>query len=145
MRFVPTGGITPEKLPEYLALPSVLACGGSWLAPREALATGDFATIRKLDRAGGEDLGECAEVVMSDGMPSVAAATVGMGWPNIVDNMLTRLRRESMPPNALTDQSLHVAHGLFEADHDRPGDDAVADVQLAACRRSRRPASRCDR
>jgi 2-dehydro-3-deoxyphosphogluconate aldolase/(4S)-4-hydroxy-2-oxoglutarate aldolase len=48
VRFVPTGGITPEKLPEYLKLPQVLACGGSWLAPREALAKGDFVTIRKL-------------------------------------------------------------------------------------------------
>jgi 2-dehydro-3-deoxyphosphogluconate aldolase/(4S)-4-hydroxy-2-oxoglutarate aldolase len=47
MMFLPTGGITPEKLPEYLKLRCVLACGGSWLAPREALAKGDFATIRK--------------------------------------------------------------------------------------------------
>lgn len=47
LMFLPTGGITPEKLPEYLKLPFVLACGGSWLAPREALAKGDFATIRK--------------------------------------------------------------------------------------------------
>jgi 2-dehydro-3-deoxyphosphogluconate aldolase/(4S)-4-hydroxy-2-oxoglutarate aldolase len=47
MMFLPTGGITPEKLPEYLRLPFVLACGGSWLAPRESLATGDFTLIRK--------------------------------------------------------------------------------------------------
>jgi 2-dehydro-3-deoxyphosphogluconate aldolase / (4S)-4-hydroxy-2-oxoglutarate aldolase len=47
MMFLPTGGITPEKLPEYLKLPFVLACGGSWLAPRDALAKGDFTTIRK--------------------------------------------------------------------------------------------------
>jgi 2-dehydro-3-deoxyphosphogluconate aldolase/(4S)-4-hydroxy-2-oxoglutarate aldolase len=46
MKFVPTGGITPEKLPDYLKLPYVIACGGSWIAPREALATGDFATIK---------------------------------------------------------------------------------------------------
>lgn len=45
--FLPTGGITPELLPSYLQLPFVLACGGSWLAPREALAKGDFATIRQ--------------------------------------------------------------------------------------------------
>jgi 2-dehydro-3-deoxyphosphogluconate aldolase/(4S)-4-hydroxy-2-oxoglutarate aldolase len=45
--FLPTGGITPELLPSYLRLPFVLACGGSWLAPRESLAKGDFATIRK--------------------------------------------------------------------------------------------------
>jgi 2-dehydro-3-deoxyphosphogluconate aldolase/(4S)-4-hydroxy-2-oxoglutarate aldolase len=48
VRFIPTGGITPEKLPSYFALPSVLACGGSWLAPRELLAAGDFAAIRQL-------------------------------------------------------------------------------------------------
>jgi 2-dehydro-3-deoxyphosphogluconate aldolase/(4S)-4-hydroxy-2-oxoglutarate aldolase len=47
MMFLPTGGITPEKLPEYLKLPFVLACGGSWLAPRDALAKGDFNTIRQ--------------------------------------------------------------------------------------------------
>jgi 2-dehydro-3-deoxyphosphogluconate aldolase / (4S)-4-hydroxy-2-oxoglutarate aldolase len=48
MRFMPTGGITPEKLPAYLALPSVLACGGSWMAPRDKLAAGDWGAIRKL-------------------------------------------------------------------------------------------------
>lgn len=48
VRFVPTGGITPQKLPGYLALPCVLACGGSWLAPRDKLASGDFAAIRGL-------------------------------------------------------------------------------------------------
>jgi 2-dehydro-3-deoxyphosphogluconate aldolase / (4S)-4-hydroxy-2-oxoglutarate aldolase len=48
MRFLPTGGITPDKLPDYLKLPSVLACGGSWMAPRDKLAAGDFAAIRKL-------------------------------------------------------------------------------------------------
>jgi len=48
IRFVPTGGITPAKLPDYLKLPSVLACGGSWMAPRDKLAAGDFDTIRKL-------------------------------------------------------------------------------------------------
>lgn len=47
MMFVPTGGITPQKLPEYLKLPFVLACGGSWLAPRDALAQGDFEKIRR--------------------------------------------------------------------------------------------------
>jgi 2-dehydro-3-deoxyphosphogluconate aldolase / (4S)-4-hydroxy-2-oxoglutarate aldolase len=32
VKFVPTGGINAENVDEYLALPSVLACGGSWLA-----------------------------------------------------------------------------------------------------------------
>jgi 2-dehydro-3-deoxyphosphogluconate aldolase/(4S)-4-hydroxy-2-oxoglutarate aldolase len=48
VRFLPTGGITPEKLPEYLALSNVIACGGSWLAPRDTLARGDMITVRKL-------------------------------------------------------------------------------------------------
>lgn len=48
VRFLPTGGITPEKLPDYLKLPCVLACGGSSLAPRDKLAAGDFDAIRKL-------------------------------------------------------------------------------------------------
>ncbi|MDJ0979631.1 MAG: bifunctional 4-hydroxy-2-oxoglutarate aldolase/2-dehydro-3-deoxy-phosphogluconate aldolase [Erythrobacter sp.] len=36
MRFMPTGGISAGNLVDYLALPSVLACGGSWLTPRGA-------------------------------------------------------------------------------------------------------------
>ena len=48
MKFMPTGGITPSNLAEYLAIPSVLACGGSWLTPADAIASGDFATITRL-------------------------------------------------------------------------------------------------
>ena len=46
--FIPTGGITPELLPNYLRLPKVVACGGSWLAPREFLAAGRFDAIAAL-------------------------------------------------------------------------------------------------
>ena len=48
VRFVPTGGITPELLPNYLRLRSVVACGGSWLAPRDLLAAGKFDAIARL-------------------------------------------------------------------------------------------------
>mgnify|MGYP001826330568 CR=1 FL=1 len=48
MRFMPTGGVSPSNLPEFLALPSVLACGGSWLTPKEAVAAGDYAQITNL-------------------------------------------------------------------------------------------------
>ncbi|HEX2477135.1 MAG TPA: bifunctional 4-hydroxy-2-oxoglutarate aldolase/2-dehydro-3-deoxy-phosphogluconate aldolase [Lacipirellulaceae bacterium] len=48
VRFIPTGGITPELLPNYLKLTSVAACGGSWLAPRDLLATGKFDAIKVL-------------------------------------------------------------------------------------------------
>jgi 2-dehydro-3-deoxyphosphogluconate aldolase/(4S)-4-hydroxy-2-oxoglutarate aldolase len=47
-RFIPTGGITPEMLPDYLVLKNVVACGGSWLAPREFLASGRFDVIAAL-------------------------------------------------------------------------------------------------
>ena len=46
--FMPTGGVNPANLNEYLAVPSVLACGGSWLTPKDAIEAGDFAAITKL-------------------------------------------------------------------------------------------------
>jgi 2-dehydro-3-deoxyphosphogluconate aldolase/(4S)-4-hydroxy-2-oxoglutarate aldolase len=48
MKFMPTGGISAANLGDYLALPSVLACGGSWLTPADAIASGDFGAITKL-------------------------------------------------------------------------------------------------
>lgn len=50
MRFMPTGGISAENLAEYLAVPSVLACGGSWLTPAPAIAKGDYAAVTSLAR-----------------------------------------------------------------------------------------------
>lgn len=48
VRFVPTGGIGPDNLAQYLALPSVIAVGGSWMVRRELLLAGDFETITRL-------------------------------------------------------------------------------------------------
>lgn len=48
VRFVPTGGISPKNLRDYLAVPAVMACGGSWLTPRAAIAEGDYEAIRRL-------------------------------------------------------------------------------------------------
>jgi 2-dehydro-3-deoxyphosphogluconate aldolase/(4S)-4-hydroxy-2-oxoglutarate aldolase len=45
MTWAPTGGITAETLPGYLAFEPVLACGGSWLAPRADIAAGRFEEI----------------------------------------------------------------------------------------------------
>ena len=50
MRFVPTGGVTIENLADYLAVPTVAACGGTWLCRPDALARGDFAGIEHLAR-----------------------------------------------------------------------------------------------
>jgi len=49
--FCPTGGITPETAPQFLALPNVKVCGGSWLTPADAMAGGDWARITALARA----------------------------------------------------------------------------------------------
>jgi 2-dehydro-3-deoxyphosphogluconate aldolase / (4S)-4-hydroxy-2-oxoglutarate aldolase len=46
--FVPTGGIGPKNLHEYLAIPSVAAVGGSWMVPRDRVKAGDFDGIRTL-------------------------------------------------------------------------------------------------
>jgi len=37
VRFVPTGGVTPANLADYLAVPAVAACGGTWIAPSDAI------------------------------------------------------------------------------------------------------------
>ena len=49
--FCPTGGITPETAPLFLALPNVKVCGGSWLTPQDAVDAGDWARITQLARA----------------------------------------------------------------------------------------------
>jgi 2-dehydro-3-deoxyphosphogluconate aldolase/(4S)-4-hydroxy-2-oxoglutarate aldolase len=46
--FVPTGGITPDVLGDYLARPFVLACGGSWMVAPELLRTRDFDRVTRL-------------------------------------------------------------------------------------------------
>src|SRR3954451_8682972 len=50
MRFMPTGGITPELLEKYLAFPKVVACGGSWMVTKELLAGKQFDKIAELSR-----------------------------------------------------------------------------------------------
>lgn len=48
VRFMPTGGVSASNLADYLAPPAVIACGGSWLTPKEAIAAGDFRTVTDL-------------------------------------------------------------------------------------------------
>lgn len=50
VKFCPTGGITPETAPQFLALPNVAVCGGSWLTPAAALAARDWPRIAQLAR-----------------------------------------------------------------------------------------------
>ncbi len=51
LRFCPTGGITPDTAPDFLALPNVGCVGGTWLTPREAVKNGDWEQITKLAAA----------------------------------------------------------------------------------------------
>ena len=48
LRFCPTGGITVDSAPKYLALPNVGCVGGSWLTPADALAAGDWSRVETL-------------------------------------------------------------------------------------------------
>jgi 2-dehydro-3-deoxyphosphogluconate aldolase/(4S)-4-hydroxy-2-oxoglutarate aldolase len=51
LRFCPTGGVGMETAPGYLALPNVACVGGSWVAPRDAVAAGDWLRIERLAAA----------------------------------------------------------------------------------------------
>jgi len=47
-KFCPTGGISLKNAKDYLALPNILCVGGSWVAPKDAMARGDWAAITAL-------------------------------------------------------------------------------------------------
>ena len=48
--FCPTGGISLASAPQFLALANVRVCGGSWLTPPDAVASGDWTRITRLAR-----------------------------------------------------------------------------------------------
>ncbi len=48
VKFMPTGGVSAGNLSDYLAVPSVLACGGSWLTPADAISAGDYDKVTAL-------------------------------------------------------------------------------------------------
>ena len=47
LRFIPLGGINLASLPQWLASPSVLGVGGSWLAPRDVIQRKDWAALQR--------------------------------------------------------------------------------------------------
>lgn len=51
VRFCPTGGITLDNAPQFLALPNVECVGGSWLTPKDLVAAADWPAITALARA----------------------------------------------------------------------------------------------
>lgn len=48
VKFMPTGGITEKNVSDYLMLPNVLCCGGSWMVPEKSLNGDDFVKIGDL-------------------------------------------------------------------------------------------------
>ncbi|AQA18412.1 keto-deoxy-phosphogluconate aldolase [Halioglobus japonicus] len=49
-RFCPTGGLSPENFRDFLALPNVVCCGGSWMVASSLVAGGDWDEIERLAR-----------------------------------------------------------------------------------------------
>ena len=50
MKFIPTGGIGPQNVVEYLKHPKVAACGGSWMVKSDLISQGRFDEITRLTR-----------------------------------------------------------------------------------------------
>ncbi|EBA09069.1 bifunctional 4-hydroxy-2-oxoglutarate aldolase/2-dehydro-3-deoxy-phosphogluconate aldolase [Sagittula stellata] len=50
VRFCPTGGVSMKNVGDYLGLSNVLCCGGSWVAPKDMVSSGDWAGIEALAR-----------------------------------------------------------------------------------------------
>ena len=50
IQFIPTGGINPQNLPEYLRFPQVIACGGSWMVQSDLISEGRFTEITRLTK-----------------------------------------------------------------------------------------------
>ena len=45
---MPTGGVSAANLADFLAIPAVIACGGSWLTPADAIAAGNYDKVTQL-------------------------------------------------------------------------------------------------
>ena len=50
MSFMPTGGVSAANLADYLAVPSVIACGGTWLTPKTEIDKSNFDAVTELAR-----------------------------------------------------------------------------------------------
>jgi len=48
VKFMPTGGVNLSNVGDYLAVPEIVCCGGTWIAPKAAVAAGDWSAVEKL-------------------------------------------------------------------------------------------------
>ena len=88
VKFMPTGGISPSNVKEYLSQPNVIACGGSWMVPGDAVAQKDWKRIEDITRSAvNKMLGlEIRHVGVNSGTPEQSmkdAQTLSklLGWP----------------------------------------------------------------
>ncbi len=58
VKFMPTGGINPTNVADYLNCKAVFACGGSWMVPADKIAEGKFDEIENITRKAVEILKE---------------------------------------------------------------------------------------
>ena len=56
LKFMPTGGISPNNVRDYLAYNRIIACGGSWMVKNDLVKAGDFAAITEMAK-------ECVQIV----------------------------------------------------------------------------------
>lgn len=59
VKFMPTGGVKPSNVADYLSVPEIVCCGGTWLVPKDALAANDFAAIEALAKEAAELVKKC--------------------------------------------------------------------------------------
>ncbi|EPQ9961068.1 bifunctional 4-hydroxy-2-oxoglutarate aldolase/2-dehydro-3-deoxy-phosphogluconate aldolase [Vibrio cholerae] len=50
IELMPTGGISPANIQDYLAIPSVLACGGTWMVDKKLIEAGNWEELARLTR-----------------------------------------------------------------------------------------------
>ncbi|GAB2653545.1 bifunctional 4-hydroxy-2-oxoglutarate aldolase/2-dehydro-3-deoxy-phosphogluconate aldolase [Vibrio panuliri] len=50
IHFMPTGGISPANVEQYLQIPRVLACGGTWMVDKKLIENGEWAKLAQLTR-----------------------------------------------------------------------------------------------
>ena len=48
VKFMPTGGVKLSNVADYLSVPEIICCGGTWIAPKDAIKNDDWVTIEKL-------------------------------------------------------------------------------------------------
>lgn len=74
VRFIPTGGIGPHNLGDYLRVPQVIACGGSWLTAPQLYENGDFAAVTRAAQ-------EAIELIRRAAQPAARRAAGGESAP----------------------------------------------------------------